>query len=236
MATNTNITLSKVPHRAMDINILSKALTYTRNTSVSVGTSGTSILAINTSRKTATFVNDSDETIYLFLSDDAPSTGQGIRLNAEGGSYEINVTNLYNGAITAICASGGKNLCVTEGYDGIRSTTTINSDGWVFKEATKTINSNYHLRELAQTSTIASDSYIKKLGTSKTLNSDSYIKKIGNTKTLNSNAWVGETQSKTINSNAHILKVTSQTIVSDMFLGYTGQQPPAIFGWAYITE
>ena len=37
MATNTNITLSKVHHRAMDVNLLSNALTYTNNLGITVG-------------------------------------------------------------------------------------------------------------------------------------------------------------------------------------------------------
>ncbi|GAH51636.1 unnamed protein product, partial [marine sediment metagenome] len=40
---------------------------------------------------------------------------EGIRLNANGGAYETSLLNLYTGALTAICASGGKNLTVTEG-------------------------------------------------------------------------------------------------------------------------
>ena len=60
------------------------------------------------------FVNDSDETIYLNLSGTAVMN-EGIRLNANGGSYEINLNNLYTGAVTGICSSGTKNLTVVEG-------------------------------------------------------------------------------------------------------------------------
>lgn len=236
MATNTNITLSKVPHRAMDVNILSEALTFTRNTGITVGTSSTSILAVNTSRKTATFVNDSDTTIYLFLSDDAPGTGQGIRLNASGGSYEINVTNLYNGAITAICASSNKNLCVTEGYEGIRDSNTINSNGMVTKSYSNTLNADAYIRELAQTKTINSNAIIKDLAITKTITTDSYIKKLAATKTITSDGWIKRNYTKTINSNGWIFKTLSKTITSDMFLGYTGKSGPSIFGWAYIIE
>lgn len=82
-------------------------------TGESVGSSSTTVLAANAQRYTATFVNDSDETIYLRLGLTAVAS-EGIRLNAAGGSYDIDAGNLYTGIVTAICASGSKVLCVTE--------------------------------------------------------------------------------------------------------------------------
>lgn len=83
-------------------------------TNVTVGVASTTVLAANANRKFAVFVNDSDTTIYLSLSGTAVMN-EGIRLNASGGSYEINLTNLYLGVITAICVAAGKNLTVTSG-------------------------------------------------------------------------------------------------------------------------
>lgn len=83
-------------------------------TKVAVGAASTAVLAANADRIFALFVNDSDEEIYLSESA-AAVMNEGIRLNAEGGSFAITLINLYTGAITAICASGGKNLTVTEG-------------------------------------------------------------------------------------------------------------------------
>jgi hypothetical protein len=96
------------------VTISGSAATTATNTKVSVGSSSTSVLALNASRKFAIFVNDSDETIYLNLSGTAVMN-EGIRLNANGGSYEINLNNLYTGAVTGICSSGTKNLTVVEG-------------------------------------------------------------------------------------------------------------------------
>lgn len=79
-------------------------------------TSGT-ILAANANRLYALIINDSDTTVYLAMG--TPSVvSQGIRLNANGGGYELGATlgNLYTGAITAIHgASGNKQMLVTEG-------------------------------------------------------------------------------------------------------------------------
>jgi len=83
-------------------------------TKISVGSSDTQVLVANAARKFAVFVNDSDEAIYLDLSATAVMN-EGIRLNAAGGAYEINLLNLYTGEVSAICASGTKNLTVTEG-------------------------------------------------------------------------------------------------------------------------
>ncbi len=84
------------------------------NSKTSVGSSSTSVISANSKRKFALFVNDSDETIYLSLSSTAV-INEGIRLNANGGAFEINLNNPYTGEITAICTSGSKNLTTSEG-------------------------------------------------------------------------------------------------------------------------
>ena len=81
-----------------------------------IGATTTVALAANAARLYALLVNDSNEDVYIKLGA-AAVLNQGIRLNAGGGSYELNrrVGNLHTGAINAICASGGKVLLVTEG-------------------------------------------------------------------------------------------------------------------------
>ena len=81
---------------------------------ISVGAVSTAVLAANANRIFAQFVNDSDEEIYLDLSDTAVMN-EGIRLNANGGSFEIGSTNLYTGAVTAISGVAAQNLTVSEG-------------------------------------------------------------------------------------------------------------------------
>ena len=81
---------------------------------VSIGSSDTTVLVRKSNRTFAVFVNDSDEDIYLSLSTLAVMN-EGMRLNANGGSYDIDSTNLYTGEVSAICSSGSKNLAVTEG-------------------------------------------------------------------------------------------------------------------------
>ena len=81
---------------------------------VSVGATSTVVLAANADREYACLVNDSDEAIYLGLGQ-AAGLNAGVRLNANGGSYEITTFgNRFTGSINAICASGGKNLTYTE--------------------------------------------------------------------------------------------------------------------------
>jgi len=93
--------------------LLGKATSFTTS-NVTVGNTSTLVLAANADRKVASFVNDSDETIYLSRGN-AAELHKGIRLNANGGSFEISGVNLYTGNIYAICESGGKVLCVEEG-------------------------------------------------------------------------------------------------------------------------
>lgn len=92
---------------------LPRATTATKG-GVDAAATTTLILAANATRKFATFVNDSDETVYLALGQDA-ALNQGIRLNANGGGYEINATNLFTGAINGISTSGSKKIVYTEG-------------------------------------------------------------------------------------------------------------------------
>lgn len=86
------------------------------HTAVSVGATTTAALAANPDRKYALFVNDSDATIYLMIGAGA-AANQGIRLNANGGSFEMSAHfgNLAVEAINAISSGSNKNLLVTEG-------------------------------------------------------------------------------------------------------------------------
>jgi len=85
-----------------------------KNFSIDVGPKSVLVLPANPRRGYASFVNDSLEVIYLSLGEEAV-IGQGVRLNPEGGWYEITQTNLYQGDIYAICPGAGK-LSVIEGY------------------------------------------------------------------------------------------------------------------------
>lgn len=58
------------------------------------------ILPENPQRQYALIVNDGATDIYLSLGGTA-AVNKGIRVNALGGSYEINNTNLWKGQITA---------------------------------------------------------------------------------------------------------------------------------------
>jgi len=76
----------------------------------------TVVLEARSSRVNVLIVNDSDTVIYLMFGEDAV-VNKGIRLNAEGGSYEISVTagTITEKAINAI--HGGfsrKNLLIIE--------------------------------------------------------------------------------------------------------------------------
>jgi len=87
------------------------------HTFVNVTTTSTLALAANNARRYAIFINDSDTTMYLKLGS-AAEVYRGIRLNANGGAYEMSAEfgNLYLGPVYVI--HGGYNykiLLVTEG-------------------------------------------------------------------------------------------------------------------------
>ena len=84
------------------------------DTFATVGAVSTLVLAANEYRVDIEFVNDSSQTMYLARGN-AAVIGSGIRLNANGGSYRIGTSNLFLGAIYAICAGGQANITISEG-------------------------------------------------------------------------------------------------------------------------
>lgn len=95
----------------MAIGLLPNSLT---NTSATVGTSSSLVLAADEDRVYACFVNDSDSAIYLSLGSNAV-VGNGIALVVQGSGYEILPENLYRGDVYAISTGAGKNLTICSG-------------------------------------------------------------------------------------------------------------------------
>ncbi|GAI11797.1 unnamed protein product, partial [marine sediment metagenome] len=83
-----------------------------------VTTTSKVVLLANRNRSYALLVNDSDAVIFIWKGKIA-TLNRGIRLNAAGGSYEINSTNLYKGEIAAIHGDvGDKILLISEDEAG----------------------------------------------------------------------------------------------------------------------
>ena len=90
-------------------------VTFT-HTAVTVTNTTGEALALNTSRKWSLLENDSDSAIYCKVGA-AAVANQGVRLNANGGSWEMSprLGNHTTLAVNCIVASGSKTLLVTEG-------------------------------------------------------------------------------------------------------------------------
>lgn len=86
---------------------LTRYTTPATNSAVQCGTSNTTLLATSTSRIYAAIVNDSANTIYIALGYTAVGSN-GIRLNANGGSYELDSSNMYTGIVTCIASSSSQ--------------------------------------------------------------------------------------------------------------------------------
>ena len=96
---------------------LDNVYTTPTHTVVNVTVATGAVLAANVNRLYALLVNDSDTTIYIGLGT-AAVVNQGIRINANGGSYEMSALhgNLYTGVINGIHGGvGNKVLLTTEG-------------------------------------------------------------------------------------------------------------------------
>ncbi|MEO0537679.1 MAG: hypothetical protein AAF215_27930 [Cyanobacteria bacterium P01_A01_bin.123] len=91
----------------------SPVITTAQNYAVPVGTQSATALTLNPHRKQATFVNRSNtETVWLSYAPMA-ELGKGLELRPRGGAYEINNSNPYQGAVSAI-ASGNAELSIME--------------------------------------------------------------------------------------------------------------------------
>lgn len=83
---------------------------------VSVAITDTPVVALNTARREITIVNDSANVVYLKHQTVVGAlpvavANQGVRLNANGGSY---TTGVFLGAINAIAVGGASVITVTE--------------------------------------------------------------------------------------------------------------------------
>lgn len=83
---------------------------------VSVAITDTPVVPLNTGRQEITIVNDSANVVYLKLQTivgqlPVAAANQGVRLNANGGSY---TTGVFLGAINAIAVGGVSVITVTE--------------------------------------------------------------------------------------------------------------------------
>ena|SRR3990167_3755288 len=92
---------------------LLRPITIATNLVATVGTANTAVLPTNIARKGATFVNDSNNKIYLGLGNVA-TLGKGIPLMPNGGAYEINWSNMFTGTISAMNNTGWSPLSVME--------------------------------------------------------------------------------------------------------------------------
>lgn len=86
------------------------------HTTASMTTATAAVLALNDDREYALIINDGTVDVYLKVGA-AAVANQGIRINANGGSYELNRMkgNLSDVAINGITASGTATVLVTEG-------------------------------------------------------------------------------------------------------------------------
>ena len=99
---------------ALNINTGINIANLMLNTKVTVGLVSTAVLGSNSGRRFLFLVNDSDENIYVSLGSTAVMN-EGILLTSGGGALTLDIASMWLGDISAICASGGKNLTVSEG-------------------------------------------------------------------------------------------------------------------------
>ncbi|HEY9661436.1 MAG TPA: hypothetical protein V6C65_23515, partial [Allocoleopsis sp.] len=91
-----------------------RVIQYTQPFSLSVGMESIAVLQANPHRIYALLQNTSEANVWLSFGASAQQN-QGIRLTP-GSKYEVNLANLYKGAITAIADSSGASVIGLEGF------------------------------------------------------------------------------------------------------------------------
>ena len=117
LSANAGVNIGTVSIASMDAGAL--GYTTATHTKVDVVAGSVLLLAANANRKYALIVNDSVTDMYISLGT-AAVPYRGIRINANGGSYEMSGQqgNLYRGAIYCDHTAGGavtRRVLVTEG-------------------------------------------------------------------------------------------------------------------------
>lgn len=79
------------------------------NSHSTIGTSSSVVTALTENFRYGIFCNDSANIIYLSIGADAV-VGSGVRLNANGGTFEINRQNPVRGDVHAIATGASSNL------------------------------------------------------------------------------------------------------------------------------
>lgn len=82
-------------------------------TSASVGVASSVVLSSNQNRRGLVLVNTSANAISIAF-DQAAVLNSGITLNANGGSFTMNVQSFNQGAVNAIAAGAASNLAIQE--------------------------------------------------------------------------------------------------------------------------
>lgn len=87
-------------------------LNISTSSAMTVTTSSSRVLATSTAREYVALVNSGSNPAYLCLNADMACTAAGIYLAPGGGSYEILLSNLYQGSITALSSGGNTTITV----------------------------------------------------------------------------------------------------------------------------
>ncbi len=89
-------------------------ITQSTENQTTIGTSSEIILAQTPLRKQATVINRSDTAVVTLSYQPIATPGQGIVLYPRGGAYEINRSNLYRGALSAISSETNTPIAIAE--------------------------------------------------------------------------------------------------------------------------
>ena len=86
----------------------------TTNSAVSVLVSSTKIIDVNSKRHGLVLVNDGAYPVYLFFGAGPAVASSGLRLNAAGGSIQLDSSSLWVGAVYGIAVGGTSVVTVAE--------------------------------------------------------------------------------------------------------------------------
>lgn len=105
--------VSNVSLKSLGEPVFGSRITVSTSTKVAITTASVELLAGNSNRDCAYIVNDGANTMYINVGADAVAN-EGIRLNANGGSFDIESDNLLVLVINGITKTGTTTATVFE--------------------------------------------------------------------------------------------------------------------------
>ena len=199
---------------------------------INVGTTSTEILPANGDRVYARITNDSDSVVYINLYENA-EVNHGIRLNANGGYYEIMGDNLFTGPVYGITASGTKRVITVENRATFSSSSSSSSSSFSSSSSSfsssssssssmSSSSSSFSSSSSSSSSSFSSSSSSSSFSSSSSSSSSSFSSSSSSSSSNSSSSSSSSSSSFSSSSSSYSSSSSSSSTFIDLYAGKSG--------------